>query len=276
MDTERQPLLRRMASESSFVQPHDVYGLLCRCKNQLTAVIDTPLSQEQLSSPRIVLSVIRPLEEEYYQLDNPSILYCLFVTRVHFLKQASTSSSFHSVNATRAALCEVLAICVLRRIYDEEEPNDPHSSRRTLLKLANVLARTFDVWQGAPSCVLPDDYETRKTAEDSPHGARGQTSALELAIVTTAKNFIRSQPCQRVVQGIYEGQIVYSAVASYHILPDNYKRKVGAPGLGTPKLTICSLSPCTTPTMPLFLTITDFKCPEYEQQWRPCSKLRTA
>jgi hypothetical protein len=225
---ERQPLLTRVPSDSSFAAPEtNVYGLLCRVRQEISAAIDTPLSAEQLSSPRIVLSVIRPLEEQLFQLDEPAIIFCLFVARVHFMKSSSASSSFHSVNATRAALCETLAICVIRRIYDEEEPFDS----RNLLKLANVIARNFDVWQGAPASVLPEDYEDKKLQAEvsrSPPSARGQTSALELAILTVAKNFIRSLPVQRVVQGIYEGQIVYSAIASYHILPDNYKRKVGS------------------------------------------------
>lgn len=156
------------------------------------------------------------------------------VNRLHFIKTQTHTLSLHSVNATRASLCEILASCIIRRI--EDEPHDPLASDpngQHLLRIANLLARSFSPFQGAPQHLIPPQFQidtktprvgTFRTTANAP-STQGHTSALELSLVSEAKSFIRSSPVQKVVEGIYRGQIVYSATAYLHLLPDKWKRK---------------------------------------------------
>ncbi|KAF8737604.1 hypothetical protein AX14_012600 [Amanita brunnescens Koide BX004] len=48
-------------------------------------------------------------------------------------------------------------------------------------------------------------------------------SALEMAISTGVKSFISSPPCQKVINQIYSGDVVFSVAATRSILADNYK-----------------------------------------------------
>jgi hypothetical protein len=79
----------------------------------------------------------------------------------------SSVLSFHSINATRASLCEILAIRVLDGMQNRREL----SADKTLLSLANALVRCFSPFQGAPAEIVPHEI-----AEGS---LEGQTSALE-------------------------------------------------------------------------------------------------
>lgn len=51
----------------------------------------------------------RPLTEKYIALENLSILYCLLSNRLQFLHDAANLPNAR-LNASRAALCELLAI----------------------------------------------------------------------------------------------------------------------------------------------------------------------
>jgi hypothetical protein len=51
--------------------------------------IDTPLSYEALTAPDLTYTLVRPLEEKYNAIQqdgNKSIVFCLLLNRVHFLK----------------------------------------------------------------------------------------------------------------------------------------------------------------------------------------------
>ena len=48
----------------------------------MTVLVDTPLSVEQLASPRIIYSLLRPLQNAYLSIDNPAIVYALMAVRM--------------------------------------------------------------------------------------------------------------------------------------------------------------------------------------------------
>lgn len=120
------------------------------------------------------------------------------VVRLHYLKLQTHTLSLHSVNATRANLCEILATNLLRRIADEPLQANENRGQR-LLKLANLLARAFSPFQGAPPSIVPEQFKFEEPKSSRFHKAslenahqRGHTSALELSLVSEAKIFIRS------------------------------------------------------------------------------------
>ena len=146
-------------------------------------------------------------------------VYCLLVNRVHFLDIQSGQTHHHAVNITRALLCELVASKILQR-YDAE-----NSHLDLLLELANVLVTDFDLFQNAPDEVKPEDGRPVLEGVGEREGSGMKSTALELAIISESKSFLSSPPCQKVIDAIHKGRIIYTPFSPIDILPDNYKRR---------------------------------------------------
>ncbi|KAF8632212.1 hypothetical protein AX15_001972 [Amanita polypyramis BW_CC] len=109
---------------------------------------------------------------------------------------------------TRAMLCEILAMKLLTRFASND------------IKLVAVLTTSWNPLAGAP----PDTVEEVRIAlGGSDKNLDYPQSALEMAISTGAKSFISTLLCQKVVNQIYSGGVVFSIAATHSILADNYK-----------------------------------------------------
>lgn len=113
-----------------------------------------------------------------------SLVFCLMINRVQFIRLASTSLSLSVLSQSRATLCELLAIRLLRAW-----------SERTI-ELATVLLTPWDLYQGC------SDIVRQKLMEDE--GEDGQVervgNALEMAIISKAKRFIKCPSAQKVIR----------------------------------------------------------------------------
>ncbi|KAG2042631.1 hypothetical protein BDR03DRAFT_943864 [Suillus americanus] len=105
-------------------------------------------------------------------------------------------------------LCEILAIRCLR---------DNGSS---VLNMALVLTTKWQVWSGADPHIVEMAREERDDDLEERVG-----NAIEMAIISKARRFIKSSPCQKVIDGIWIGKCVYQAESSHSILSDTYKHK---------------------------------------------------
>ncbi|OQO19935.1 hypothetical protein B0A51_11651 [Rachicladosporium sp. CCFEE 5018] len=199
-----------------------VYTTIHRIRQLIIASIDDPYSTEQLKSPRMNISVIRPLVDHLYDPDDVSVVYCLLVNRVQFLREQSYQAHHQTVNNTRATVCELIAARVLRRL-DED-----HEGRQGLLLLANVLVAGFEPFQNAPPEVTRGhQIHLHWTIRDHfwrPDSERMLT-ALEVAIVTESKSFLSTSACQKIVDAVYRGRITYTPTSFIDILPDHYKNR---------------------------------------------------
>jgi hypothetical protein len=164
-------------------------------------------------------SIIRPLVDQYYKLQDVSVVYCLVVNRLQFLREQANAPHYQSVNITRAILCELVAYRVLRR-FSEDNPGAPG-----LLLLANILVAGFDPFQGAPEDVIKENDPALHWAMQKTGGYLRKLPTLEIAIISESKTFLSSSACQRVVNAIYEGRVVYTPSSFIDILPDHYKSK---------------------------------------------------
>jgi len=190
-----------------------VYTNIHRIRRDIISVVEDYLSLEQLRDVRLNVSVIRPLVDKLYEQDDISIVYCLLVNRAQFLSEQSHLSNRQNVNYTRAMLCELIATRILRRFHEDNEgPNG-------LLVLAHVLIAGFEPFQNAPEHVRVE----AGAAAASPH--RGTMPALEVAILSEARVFLASTTCQKIVDAIYDGRIVYTPSSFMDILPDRYKQR---------------------------------------------------
>jgi len=144
------------------------------------------------------------------------------VNRIQFLREQSYQAQHQTVNVTRANVCEIVASRVLRR-FDED-----HEGREGLLTLANVLVAGFEPFQNAPPQV------TKHTREDEHWTIRWGFArqeyqrmliALEVAILSEAKTFLSSSACQKIVDNVYRGRIIYTPTSFIDFLPDHYKNR---------------------------------------------------
>ncbi|KAG9507629.1 hypothetical protein J7337_001183 [Fusarium musae] len=223
---ERRPLLSRLSTGgpenrdalySCMTDPHShlpVYTNIHRIRRDIISVVEDYLSLAQLQDLRINVTVVRPLVDKFYGLNDISIIYCLLVNRAQFLEEQSHLNNRHNVNFTRATLCELIATRILRRFGEVHD--DGHDG---LLLLAHILVAGFEPFQNAPE-------EIRDEAERTTSWVDYKTlPSLEVAIVTESKHFLSSATCQKVVNAIYEGRIVYTPSTFWDIIPDHYKLK---------------------------------------------------
>ncbi|CAL1715034.1 unnamed protein product [Somion occarium] len=195
---EQQPLLQQDTDTT------DVYPMIQMIRYEY---IDTPLSYETLLLPDVTYTVVRPLEEKYVPLQrrgNLSVVFCFLLNRAYFLRDRNLATS--SLSRSRAALCELVATKVLKE----------HAYN--MLELALVLTTSWPVYSGADPALLQRIREEREDVEERVG------NAIEIAIITQAKRFIKSPACQKVIDGIWSGKIVYQAESSRSILSDTYKR----------------------------------------------------
>ncbi|OAA56607.1 receptor-activated Ca2+-permeable cation channel [Niveomyces insectorum RCEF 264] len=241
---ERQPLLGRRAFNHEFepgpvyscvTNPHThlpVYTNIHRIRRDIVSVVEDYLSPEQLHDMRINVSVVRPLVDKLYELDDISIVYCLLVNRAQFLHEQAHLNNRQNVNFTRAALCELVAHRILRRFNEDNE------GLEGLLVLSHILVAGFEPFQNAPASVRPydDDADNDNNDHDGDHEGAGAgigddwlyrktLPALEVAILSEAKFFLSSTACQKVIEAIYVGRVTYTPSSLLDIIPDRYKQK---------------------------------------------------
>jgi hypothetical protein len=146
-------------------------------------------------------------------------VYCLLVNRQQFIRDQAYQHHHQTVNITRATLCELIASRVLRK-HHEENP-----TRQGLLLLANVLVAGFEPFQNAPEEVVEGNAYARDWASQKKDGYERRLTALEIAIISESKIFLSSSACQRVVDAVYVGKIVYTPTSFIDLIPDHYKKK---------------------------------------------------
>ncbi|KAL8675532.1 MAG: hypothetical protein Q9168_000044 [Polycauliona sp. 1 TL-2023] len=196
-----------------------VYTNIHMVRREVIDHIDDPYSLEQLRAPRMNALMVRPMVDRLYALHDISIVYCLLVNRVQFLREQTYHAHHQTVNITRASLCEILANRVLRK-YDEDNPG-----HHGLLLLANILVAGFEPFQNAPEEIIQQAPATPTLALQNRGGYERKSTALELAIISESKTLLSSSACQKLVESVYAGRVVYTPVSFIDILPDNYKHK---------------------------------------------------
>ncbi|KAI9812030.1 MAG: hypothetical protein M1827_004922 [Pycnora praestabilis] len=196
-----------------------IYNTIHRLRREIIIAIDDPYTLEQLKAPRMNISLVRPLVNKLYDLHDVSIVYCLLVNRLQFLREQSYQAHHQTVSITRAVLCELLANRILRR-FDEDNPGP-----KGLLLLANVLVAGFEPFQGAPDEIIQEYSHALHWSVQKRGGYERRLPALEVAIISESKAFLSGGACQKVVDAIYNGRIVYTPTSFIDILPDHYKHK---------------------------------------------------
>ncbi|KIR25457.1 nonselective cation channel [Cryptococcus deuterogattii LA55] len=222
--------------------PNTVFPLIHEIHAIVTRTIDTALDWDQLNSPPINYSLVRPIVQrlapkiehqrvngtdttEATALDGgelgvgktaappahhgPSlgeVLYALMANRIQFITLSAGDLSSAPLQTSRAAFCELLAIKVLRsQPYAQDEA-----------ALVGQLVHAYCAFEGASDEIWASLGEDKKDVEEM------NSSALELAIVSSSKNFLSLPLIQHLVNLIYSGQLIYSPMSSRSIISDSY------------------------------------------------------
>lgn len=135
------------------------------------------------------------------------------MNRTQFLHEQAHLHNRQNVNYTRATLCELVATRILRRFNEDNEGTEG------LLVLAHILVAGFSPFQNAPEGLR---REASTSASLSYHTT---LPALEVAILSESKLFLSSTSCQKVIDAIYEGRVIYTPSSFVDIIPDRYKQK---------------------------------------------------
>jgi len=160
--------------------------------------------------------IVKPLVDRLYDEEDISIVYCLLVNRMQFLREQQFQQHHQTVDLTRANLCELVAMKVLRR-HDEES-----TGKAGLLLLAQIMVAPFQPFQGAPDERCPPRHSSEYQGQGD---YEGKLTALEVAIVSESKVLLAGSASQKVIDAIYRGRIVYTPTVYMDIIPDHYKHK---------------------------------------------------
>ncbi|KAF7714151.1 Uncharacterized protein PECH_009013 [Penicillium ucsense] len=220
--SETDSLRRTQSTEQSGTDPHSnlpVYRNIHRIRRLITRNIDDPYTSEQLSDPQMNMLIVRPLVDQLYNPDDVSVVFCLLVNRTQFLREQHYEVHLQTVSITRATLCEILASRVLRR-FDEDNPG--HAG---LLLLSNILVAGFEPFQNAPESITIGQPNARQWPIQKRGGYERKITALEVAIISESKAFLSSSACQKVVDAVYRGQVIYTPLSFVDIIPDHYKHR---------------------------------------------------
>lgn len=99
-DEAARPCDPLLSSAISLAAAEPVFPLLQRVRAEVERVVDTPLSWDQLRSPTLNFSVVRPLvlklttTRRVQRRPAISLIYCLLVARAHFLERADEDLAF--------------------------------------------------------------------------------------------------------------------------------------------------------------------------------------
>ncbi|KAK4698715.1 hypothetical protein P7C70_g7555, partial [Phenoliferia sp. Uapishka_3] len=225
----------------SAIASEPVFPLIQRVRSEVSSVIDTVLSYEQLKTPAINFSVVRPLSVKLSGSRPPApLLYALLVNRMKFLAEADDDLAFAGVNTTRGDLCELLAIkllsgtnqvdlfSVIFQILTPFALSIAYGTAPASLELLHVLTHNFNSFEGVEEDMFAneDPMDETDVKQLLSWGKDQSENVLSLAVFTKAKRFIRSSLVQQVISAIADGSISYRPEGGAHsLLNDDYKSK---------------------------------------------------
>ncbi|KAI1437953.1 hypothetical protein GGR50DRAFT_570130 [Xylaria sp. CBS 124048] len=172
---------------------------------------ETSLTWEQLRSPQVSQFLVKPLQQQIRsQHFSPATLFALMANCLQFVKEGQLYPGNSGVSTTRARVCELLAVKLLKEYSTRE--------------LIDVLSYDFDPLQGSPHAPPAPRGGSSMAMGETPFG---RSSTLEVAIRASAKHFISHPLVVQQLEAIWSGAITFY---SWH---DNLHRIQTAKGSTT-------------------------------------------
>ncbi|RMZ85522.1 hypothetical protein DV737_g686, partial [Chaetothyriales sp. CBS 132003] len=172
----------------------------------VVARCDTTLSWDQLRSPQVSQFLLKPIHQEIRAHHfNAGTQYALISNCLQFSKEADLFPGYSGTSKTRALLCELLAIRLLKEY-----------TTRTLI---DALAYDFDPLQGQPepAPATPNEAGLRQSIKWKTLHRAARVSCFDVALRAQAKRFLAHPVVVQQLEAIWAGTIVfYTAADSMH------------------------------------------------------------
>lgn len=187
-----------------------VYQITHDLRLLIASRCETTLTWDQLRSPQVSQFLLKPILQNIHETHlSKAVLYALMVNCLQFSKDAKSKPGISGASRTRAMVCELLAIKLLKE----------YSTRN----LIDALSYDFYPLQGqAP----PSSDSTLRGlgwdgSQQNYHFLKDvRISCLEIAIRAQAKRFLAHPLVVQQLEGIWAGTIVFrSPVDSLHRQP---------------------------------------------------------
>lgn len=160
---------------------------------------ETTLTWDQLRSPQVSQFLVKPMQVQIRQQHfSRATIYALMANCLQFAKEGQLNPGNAGTSSTRAKVCELLAIKLLKEYSTRE--------------LIDALSYDFYPLQGLPG------IQTPVMARDSkPKQIAARTSTLEVAIRASAKHFLAHPLVVQQLEAIWNGAIsFYSSADNLH------------------------------------------------------------
>ncbi|TGO38944.1 hypothetical protein BHYA_0064g00400 [Botrytis hyacinthi] len=192
---EDQPLLPIFSAAHLDALP--VYNLTHAIRLIILPRTETTLTWDQLRSPQVSQFLVKPMQQQIrISHFNRATLYALMANCLQFKKESQANPGNAGNSLTRALVCELLAIKLLKE-YNTRE-------------LIDALSYDFFPLQGVAEPSPPiTNWNQRNRAK--PVAAR--ISTLEVAIRASAKRFLAHPLVVQQLEAIWAGTIVFHSAA---------------------------------------------------------------
>ncbi|KAI3320057.1 hypothetical protein HD806DRAFT_507619 [Xylariaceae sp. AK1471] len=192
-----------------------VYNVVHAIRIIVQARTETSLSWEQLRSPQVSQFLVKPMQQQIRtQHFSRVTLYALMANCLQFGKEGQLYPGDTGVSSTRAKVCELLALKLLKEYSTRE--------------LIDALSYDFDPLQGSPSTPpTPNGRTPQSRATTPPARQLAKSSTLEVAILASAKHFVSHPLVVQQLEAIWSGAITF--YSSHDNLHRTQAAATGAP-----------------------------------------------
>ncbi|KAF2103355.1 hypothetical protein NA57DRAFT_27077, partial [Rhizodiscina lignyota] len=195
-DGDEDPLLPIFSAEVLDKLP--VYNLTHSIRLLVVQRCETTLSWDQLRSPQISQFLIKPIQQQIRNSNfSRATLYALIANALQFQKEGQLNPGTVGISKTRAMICELLAMRLLKEF--------------TIRELIDALSYDFDPLRGMhrnSGTVTPGGIRLRTQAS-------ARISTIEVAIRGQSKRFLAHPLVVQQLEAIWAGNIVFHSAADY-------------------------------------------------------------
>lgn len=188
---------------ASYLDSLPVYSIVHAIRIIVQTRTETTLSWDQLRSPQVSQFLVKPMQQQIRtQHFTRATLYALMANCLQFTKEGQIYPGNAGTSSTRAKVCELLALKLLKEYSTRE--------------LIDALSYDFYPLQGiaeTPTTPRNTDSKNRPTA--------ARSSTLEVAILASAKHFLAHPLVVQQLEAIWNGAIsFYSSADQLHRAPE--------------------------------------------------------
>ncbi|KAJ9644631.1 hypothetical protein H2199_003594 [Coniosporium tulheliwenetii] len=202
-DGDETPLLPIFSSADLDRLP--VYSITHAIRLLVVQRCETTLSWDQLRSPQVSQFLVKPIQQQIRSSHfSRATVYALIANCLQFKKEGEANPGNIGVSRTRALICELLAMRLLKEFSTRE--------------LIDALSYDFDPLQG----LTPPGTGSSTLVQNRPRPAArpARISTIEIAIRAQAKKFLAHPLVVAQLEAIWAGTIVFhSAADSLHRRP---------------------------------------------------------